>query len=156
MTEPSRPSDLDGANRWQNIMGNTHGIPNADAIPYLSEAEAQAGYSLALSEGRVRRVKFLSQRERLDMSHLDALTPLAHPDNPSISDEVPHRWFSIVVGRNPGVYCGTAHLASNISGITANVHEKFYSHQEARAHFLAALAAGQVARVTKEVIVERV
>ncbi|KAF8193294.1 hypothetical protein BJ912DRAFT_924488 [Pholiota molesta] len=154
MTQPVNLSDLDGSQRCDTINANTLGVTNAQAIPYVTQGEADAAYALALHQGLVRRVNVVSEREKLDMSHINTLSPLSHPDTPAIVDAIPRRWYSFVVARNPGVYVGAEHTTPNTAGITGNVFGRYTTHELARANFLAELAAGHVFRAIGEQTIE--
>ncbi|KAF9470110.1 hypothetical protein BDN70DRAFT_940058, partial [Pholiota conissans] len=123
------------------------GISGAQIEPYASEDLAQAAYETALAEGRVRRVTVLSSRERLDITY--KRPPIVYVPT---HDGEPHRWYSITVGRTPGVFYGSFQVTANTIGIKGGVPPaKFYSESEAIAHFEDALSSGRVVRAVEEV-----
>ncbi|PPQ88158.1 hypothetical protein CVT26_012707, partial [Gymnopilus dilepis] len=65
----------------------------------------------------------------------------------TITKEEQHRWYAVVVGRDPGVFNGSSSITSNVQRIPGAQVVKCISEAEARQIFETALDAGQVEKV---------
>ncbi|KAF5372673.1 hypothetical protein D9615_009838 [Tricholomella constricta] len=70
-------------------------------------------------------------------------SPLSRPSSPAAS----HKWYAIIIGRNPGVFHGPDGVAANVSGIPGGNPARFDTEQQAREAYQAALEQGLVQRV---------
>ncbi|KAG2022575.1 hypothetical protein CC2G_000312 [Coprinopsis cinerea AmutBmut pab1-1] len=58
------------------------------------------------------------------------------------------RWYAVLVGREPGVFCGSATIPENVKGIPGSSVFKCSSEEEAREVYNSARRSGGVERVT--------
>ncbi|KDR76086.1 hypothetical protein GALMADRAFT_247265 [Galerina marginata CBS 339.88] len=59
------------------------------------------------------------------------------------------RWYSVVVGRTPGVHQGYDEQKLNTNGISGGISRYFELEEDAQTHFISALKEGIVTRVQK-------
>ncbi|KAG2011575.1 hypothetical protein CC2G_011675 [Coprinopsis cinerea AmutBmut pab1-1] len=58
------------------------------------------------------------------------------------------RWYAVLVGRQPGVFCGSATIPQNVKGIPGSSVFKCTSEEEAQEVYNSALRSRTVERVT--------
>ena len=103
-----------------SLGANIYRIPSALVVKCLSENEALSEFTNTVEDGIAHRVDLVERSRTLDISALDSLPmgelcmwidflyALVALILVSIADLRPpsHRWYSVVVGRFPGVYNG--------------------------------------------------
>ncbi|KAF9463295.1 hypothetical protein BDZ94DRAFT_617722 [Collybia nuda] len=74
----------------------------------------------------------------------------SYPTRPSTPQSPPtnERWYTVTVGRNPGVFCSSAEVTDNVCGIPGGNPARYHTEAQARAAFDSALAARLVRQVT--------
>ncbi|KJA14757.1 hypothetical protein HYPSUDRAFT_208437 [Hypholoma sublateritium FD-334 SS-4] len=128
-----------------DISANMIRIPGASVVKCYTEEEANSEFESAVNKGIAEKVELKETSRYLSMSDLSSLPQGAVPDNKTSS----LRWYSVTVGRSPGVYNGPSGLAANLSGISGAVSTKFSSRRDAMRHFVCALEAGLVVECNK-------
>ncbi|KAF8054680.1 hypothetical protein FPV67DRAFT_1682224 [Lyophyllum atratum] len=74
-------------------------------------------------------------------------SPASRPPSPAASSE--GRWYVVLIGREPGVFNGSAGLAENVSGISGGNPSRYSTEALARAAYQQALVGGRVQKITK-------
>ncbi|KJA29519.1 hypothetical protein HYPSUDRAFT_50880 [Hypholoma sublateritium FD-334 SS-4] len=121
-----------------DISANMLRIPGASVVKCHTEEEAESEFQSAVNNGIAEKVNLTETSRYLSMSDLSSLPQGAVPENKTSS----LRWYSVTVGRSPGVYNGPSGLAANLSGVSGAVSTKFSSRRDAMHHFVCALEAG--------------
>ncbi|KAF9455514.1 hypothetical protein BDZ94DRAFT_1278016 [Collybia nuda] len=83
----------------------------------------------------------------LSDSGSDCPNTSTRPPTP-LSPLADERWYTVTVGRNPGVFHSSAEVTDNVCGIPGGNPARYHTEAEARAAFDAALAARLVRQVT--------
>ncbi|KJA12867.1 hypothetical protein HYPSUDRAFT_210045 [Hypholoma sublateritium FD-334 SS-4] len=112
-----------------------------------SEEEARTEFRNAVEDGIAQKVALVEKSRFLYLSALDSLPMGEIPDFKPPS----RRWYSVTVGRFPGVYNGPSGLAANVTGVSGAESTKFMTRAAAVEHFVSALESESVIQCIYEI-----
>ncbi|KAF5373485.1 hypothetical protein D9615_009427 [Tricholomella constricta] len=73
--------------------------------------------------------------------------PSSHPVSLREENSEPTKWYTVIVGRNPGVFCGPHGVMENVTGIPGGNPIRFATEELAREAYEQALRKGLVQKV---------